>query len=335
MVSGHKQQADLLASLPPDGTVLSTGARLWATLARCRAAFAAARRIGHPVYDAPLAGSDADVANHVLSATLSLRSEQLHEANRALAKAADLASTLAEALEHERAAVQFKDLLLREADHRINSSLQALASLQRLRASRSPELETTKALRLSSTQIEAVGRIHAMLQIDPGKAAYLDLSTYLRGVCVLLGEALFLNGDRGEIVVEVEPVFVEAPVGQALGIAVSELVTNALRHAFVPGSPGTVWVQGMPDAGGYRLSIADDGHGLPDGFVVGSSAGFGLRLVTLLATQIGAKLEVKTGRGARIVLSVPTAESSRHLPGHVQHQQPNGLHSHVARSNAS
>ena len=97
-----------------------------------------------------------------------------------------------------------------------------------------------------------------------------------------------------------------AETAQALGHAVSELVANAFRHAFAPGAPGTVWVQGAPGEGGaYRLVVADDGRGLPGGFAVGSGPGFGLRLVSLLAARVGPGFEVHDGRGARFVLSLP------------------------------
>ncbi len=233
-------------------------------------------------------------------------SERLEEAHRALDKAMGLASTLAEALERERATVRIKDVLLREADRRIRTSLQGLASLLRLQAGRSPTPETAEALRLGSARVEAVGRVHGMLQGDPDAAARLDLEVYLRGLCAALGEALGADGRGGEIVVEVEPAAVAAEAAQALGLAVSELVANAFRHAFAPGAPGTVWVQGAPDgSGGYRLVVADDGRGLPCGFAVGSGRGFGLRLVPLLAARVGAGFEVHDGRGARFVLNVP------------------------------
>jgi hypothetical protein len=55
----------------------------------------------------------------------------------------------------------------------------------------------------------------------------------------------------------------------------------------------------MPDADdGYRLSVADDGHGLPDDPVVGSGPGFGPRPVSLLASQLGAWFGVRSGCGA-------------------------------------
>ncbi len=284
----------------------SAGARLLAALTRCRSALAQARTAARQGdRDAPFA-SGTDAAGHARRAKLFLVSERLEEAHRAMDEVVGLASALAEALERERAAVRTKDLILREADRRIRISLQGLASLLRLQAGRSPTPETAEALRLGSARVEAVGRVHGMLQGDPDAAARLDLEVYLRGLCAALGEALGADGRGGEIVVEVEPAAVAAEAAQALGLAVSELVANAFRHAFAPGAPGTVWVQGAPDgSGGYRLVVADDGRGLPCGFAVGSGRGFGLRLVPLLAARVGAGFEVHDGRGARFVLNVP------------------------------
>jgi two-component sensor histidine kinase len=284
----------------------SAGARLLAALTRCRSALAQARTAARQGdRDAPFA-SGTDAAGHARRAKLFLVSERLEEAHRAMDEVAGLASALAEALERERAAVRTKDLILREADRRIRISLQGLASLLRLQAGRSPTPETAEALRLGSARVEAVGRVHGMLRGDPDADARLDLEVYLRGLCAALGEALGADGRGGEIVVEVEPAAVAAEAAQALGLAVSELVANAFRHAFAPGAPGTVWVQGAPDgSGGYRLVVADDGRGLPCGFAVGSGRGFGLRLVPLLAARVGAGFEVHDGRGARFVLNVP------------------------------
>jgi two-component sensor histidine kinase len=280
---------------------------LRAALARCRSALAQARTTArHGGHDAA-AASGTDAAGRALRAKLFLISERLDEANRALDEAAGLASALAEALERERATVRIKDVLLREADRRIRNNLQGLASLLRLQAGRSERPEAAEALRLGSAHVEAVGRVHGMLRGDPDETARLDLDVYLRRLCASLGEALGADGrGGGEIVVEVEPAAVAAETAQALGLAAGELVANAFRHAFAPGAPGTVWVQGAPDgSGGYRLVVADDGRGLPGGFAVGSGPGFGLRLVSLLAARVGAGLQVHDGRGARFVLSLP------------------------------
>ncbi len=92
----------------------------------------------------------------------------------------------------------------------------------------------------------------------------------------------------------------------------NELVTNAFRHAFAPGRPGTVRVTGRRAARhGYRLSVADDGDGLPDGFALGSGDGLGHRLVCMMAEQLGATVEVSGRGGACITLVLPRGRTGR------------------------
>jgi len=116
------------------------------------------------------------------------------------------------------------------------------------------------------------------------------------------------------LLVEVEPLELGPEAAQAMALAVNELVTNSLRHAFGSAHPGMVRVTGRR-AGrhGYRLSVADDGDGLPDGFALGSGDGFGHRLVCMMAGQLGATVEVSGRGGACITLVLPRGHAGRAL----------------------
>src|SRR4051795_10562899 len=102
--------------------------------------------------------------------------------------------------------------------------------------------------------------------------------------------------------VRAEPAILTADVARSLGLVVNELVTNAFRHAFAADGPGTVWVEFGRDASGrLRLSVADDGSGLPEGAEAGG--GLGLRLVTMTAEQLGAALAVGQHGGTQVTLT--------------------------------
>jgi two-component sensor histidine kinase len=139
-----------------------------------------------------------------------------------------------------------------------------------------------------------------------GSTDALDFGAYIRALCASLAATLGADGRGREIVVEVEPVTVAPVTAQALALAVSELVTNAFRHGFAPEAPGTVWVQGRRGAdGGFRLTVADDGKGLPAVFGVGR--GTGHQRVAIMAEQGGADLEVAGKSGACFTLAVPAS----------------------------
>jgi two-component sensor histidine kinase len=73
----------------------------------------------------------------------------------------------------------------------------------------------------------------------------------------------------------------QLPIDLAIpcGMIVNELVSNALEHAFPQGPSGTIRVAFASDAAGYRLTVADDGVGLPEGLDPGKQGALGLKVV--------------------------------------------------------
>ena len=87
-----------------------------------------------------------------------------------------------------------------------------------------------------------------------------------------------------------------------LGIIVNELVTNALKYAFQGGDSGTVTILLERTGPSAVLEIRDDGRGLPEGFRVEDSRGFGITLVRMLSEQLGGELSLESSGGTRAAL---------------------------------
>ncbi len=96
---------------------------------------------------------------------------------------------------------------------------------------------------------------------------------------------------------------------------INELLTNAFKHAFEgTSSPEISISMAKVDEDNVCLEIKDNGTGLPEGFDIQSSKGLGLKLVSALATQLDAKLEVMGGEGTTFRLTFPEKiEHARHL----------------------
>ncbi len=200
------------------------------------------------------------------------------------------------------AALRGRAEALQELSHRVKNSLQVVASMIRLQASRAPEGPVRRAMTSLFDRIAAISDAHARMYMN-GAVGTLDLGVYVEDLCGRLGQ-----GASREIPVSVAgtPVQLEADRAVPLGLVVSELVSAAMRGA-EPGKQGEgAWpeVALNHDAGGCRLTIRgilalDDQPGVD---------GLGLTLVRLLVRQAEADL-ILDRTGARIILTLPDGRS--------------------------
>ena len=197
------------------------------------------------------------------------------------------------------------DVLAHEADHRIGNSLQIVSSLLQRQALAAPEDAVRMALQLASSRVTAVAELHAALEeCETGPAPAVELASYIGGLCGSLRQVV--EAEAGAVLhVALEPLLVRAALARSVGLVVSELVINALRHAFTPGSAGRIWVNGGYTGGLYRLCIEDDGKGLPPGFDLhGKSHSLGLRLLATMAAQMQVGVTADQRLGARFTLTI-------------------------------
>jgi two-component sensor histidine kinase len=110
----------------------------------------------------------------------------------------------------------------------------------------------------------------------------------------------------------VDPVSIGGDVSVSVGLVVTELVINALKHAFPGGRPGHVVVGYAAKGDDWTLSVSDDGVGM-DEDAERSAAGLGTRIVQALAKQLGAEILVEhTAPGTRVSLT-HTAQIARQV----------------------
>lgn len=201
------------------------------------------------------------------------------------------------------------DLLLREADHRVKNSLQVVASLLGLQARRARNPATKDALHAAATRILVVAHIHDALQLSASKDS-VDVGALIATMCESLDA---MAGDSHSIQITVKADIVHTPpsLAQPILLAVNELIINALRHAFPPPRGGTITVTVAKRDDVLRISIADNGVGLPDHY--SDATGYGATLVSAMIEKVGGKLSVEGSNGARFTLSapLPAAQPSR------------------------
>jgi two-component sensor histidine kinase len=187
-----------------------------------------------------------------------------------------------------------KELLLAETQHRINNSLQIITNILLLKAQAVRSKEVRRHLQDAHERVVSVVTVQNHLQAV-GLGASVAIGPYLSSLCASLGHSMI--SERRPIALDVQANGDDVRSGQAvrLGLITTELVINALKHAFGDRSTGRILVNYVAAGEDWGLSVADDGIGLPAQRDEHASGGLGAGIVEVLARQLGGWIEVTTG----------------------------------------
>jgi two-component sensor histidine kinase/CHASE3 domain sensor protein len=213
--------------------------------------------------------------------------------------------------ERERERVE---ALLQDTNHRIGNSLATVSSLLGLQLIRSKSEEVRQALESARSRVHAIASAHRRLRLgddletasadDFLDAVLEDLASTVTGT-----KPVRLTGD-------IDPIVISARDATTVGILLSELVTNALKHAFPGERGGTVSVRLRRDPAGIPvLTVTDDGVGLGEDIVPGEG-GLGSVIVKQLANQFGGVPQYLQGEdgGLSVVVPLPGLEKTAAPP---------------------
>jgi two-component sensor histidine kinase len=198
-----------------------------------------------------------------------------------------------------------KNTLLKEVHHRVKNNLNVIVSLLRLQEDQIESIESAKdAFEQSRNRIFSMALVHESLYRSDNLAE-IKLDEYIRE---LLGELKRSMPAEKHIDFKFELESIDMDISTAVpcGIIINELVTNAWKHAFEDGSGGTVTITlGRKEDTLIRLSVQDNGSGLPPGFSLDKASSLGLQLVSILTTQIDGELYIDSEGGTSITVYFP------------------------------
>ncbi len=201
-----------------------------------------------------------------------------------------------------------KDATIREIHHRVKNNLQTVAALLRLQARRTAIPEARRVLAESVRRVTSIALVHEALAFSV--AEQVDLDDLVDTVLPVIGD-----GATAEVRVKVRRDggfgSLSAALATPLVLVLTELVHNALAHAYAPGQSGEVVVSADRSAGWLEVVVADDGRGLPEGFDLDTADGLGLQIVrTLLDSPLESALQLRSrpGRGTEAVIRLPLLE---------------------------
>jgi two-component system, sensor histidine kinase PdtaS len=186
--------------------------------------------------------------------------------------------------------VRDKQLLLHEIQHRVANSLQIIASVLLQSARKVQSAETRDHLHDAHSRVMSV----AMLQkhLSTTTLENVVLRTYFKDLCASIGASMIHDPSRLSLTTHVDDTIVDPDTSVSLGLVVTELVINSLKHAF-PGrtQSGAITVDYHSDGDAWTLIIADNGVGMPKD-AKDSKPGLGTGIVEALAGQLGATVTI-------------------------------------------
>ena len=178
------------------------------------------------------------------------------------------------------------ETLARESDHRVMNSLNLVSAFLSLKG-RNASAEVKAELDDARHRVLAIATVHRQLHLT-GSLEDIEIGDFLKRLC----DALMENAPAqlSAISVQAEPALLSSQIVSELGLIVAELVANCFKHAFADGRKGSIKIVFSLVGTDWVLSSTDNGIGLPPDFAPARSKGTGMRVVTALASRLGATL---------------------------------------------
>ncbi len=219
---------------------------------------------------------------------------------RVVLAATDVTATrLAE--KHKDDLIREKQVLLQELQHRVANSLQIIASVLIQSARRVQSEETRLHLHDAHSRVMSIAMLQKQLAVTQLES--VELRTYFADLCRSISASMIDDPDRLTLEAMVDDTSTNSDVSVSMGLIVTELVINAIKHAFPDQTTGgTITLAFASNEGDWLLSVSDNGAGMPAGKGRGKP-GLGTGIVEALAKQLGASVTVlETNPGTRVEL---------------------------------
>ena len=213
---------------------------------------------------------------------------------------------ITERMEHELAivaALREKEILLKEIHHRVKNNMQVISSLLSLQGSTIDDPAMKTLVFESMNRIRSMALVHERLY-KANNLASIDFRDYLSSMASELSRSL----PRNDIAVRVEAESMQVGVDLAIpcGLIANELISNAFKHAFPDGRPGTVEVslRTLPEHRA-ELRVRDDGVGSSSNTEGRSGETLGMMIIDALVEQIAGRLTTERHDGTSVVVEFP------------------------------
>jgi two-component sensor histidine kinase len=256
-------------------------------------------------YELDLQRGDDAVRNLVINAPVLDHPDD--EALRLVVAIADVTEARADRRANELARsandalVREKHVLLQELNHRVANSLQIIASvlMQRVRSAQSEETRTH--LRDAHHRVMSIATLQR--QLASTTSGEVSLRHYFTDLCASIGASMISDPELLSLTVDADDSVTSAEKSVSMGLIVTELVINSLKHAYPGEAKGAIVIGFHSTNDGWVLTVTDDGIGIQGNHGSGKP-GLGTGIVNALAAQLSATVEVTDADpGCRVAIT--------------------------------
>lgn len=197
-----------------------------------------------------------------------------------------------------------KEVLLKEVHHRVKNNMQVISSILSLQGSYVSDPQILNVLNESQNRIKAMAYIHESLYRTTD-FSHIDFSKYVKNLTINLIETYELRSNEVHADFDLEDIFLNLDSAIPCGLIINELISNALKYAFVGKNNGLIYIS-LKDKKKIELIVSDDGIGFPQDIDYTNTDSLGLQLVTTLVEQLNGELNMKSSTdGTSFIINFP------------------------------
>lgn len=185
-----------------------------------------------------------------------------------------------------------KEILLKEVHHRVKNNMQVITSILNLQSAYITDEGALQMLKESQDRIKSMSLVHESLY-QSKILTQVNFSEYVTNICKNLYHSYLRPQGGIHLEFDLDDVHLNLDTSIPCGLILNELMSNAMKYAFLGKSIGLIRVGLKAVDGRMILSVSDDGVGLSDEFVIEESDSLGLQLVSTLVMQIGGNMTIQ------------------------------------------
>lgn len=189
-----------------------------------------------------------------------------------------------------------RELLLKEIHHRVKNNLQVISSLLNLQAKSITNPEALLAIKEGRDRIKNMTYIHQNLY-EEGDLMGVSMKEYIEKLVKNLFKSYNIKKEKIELKYNVDDLKLNIETVIPVGLILNELLSNALKYAFVGKENGMIKVVLQQNDESLFLEVSDNGIGMPANWNINKINTLGFQIVQSFVDKLKAKFLVTSKDG--------------------------------------